>query len=150
MDTENLTLFIPEKPREDLEDYVLRRLQAFNERQSQWILQKRMPERGAQPLQVFLRNTDGDTFGGVIGFTLWDWLEIENLWIWEGVRGNGWGRKLLEAIEQAATERGCHHAQVRTWSFQAPEFYKACGYRLVGQMDDYPPGHTDYWFRKDL
>lgn len=150
MDTEQLACVIPEQPDEDLEQYVVRRLEAFNERQSPWILQKRMPGRGADPIQVFLRNSEGDTFGGVLGFTLWDWLEIENFWIWEGVRGRGWGRALLNSIEAAARERGCRHSHVRTWDFQAPDFYQACGYTIIGRLDGYPPGHVDFWLRKDF
>jgi GNAT superfamily N-acetyltransferase len=150
VDTEALTCTVVDGEDADLAEYINRRLEAFNERQSPWILQKRMPGRGPQPVQVCLRNAEGDTFGGVLGFTLWDWLEIEELWIWEGVRGHGWGRKLLDTIEAAARERGCKHAHVSTWSFQAPDFYQACGYRIIGQLDDYPPGHTDYWLRKDF
>jgi ribosomal protein S18 acetylase RimI-like enzyme len=81
---------------------------------------------------------------------VWDWLEIENFWIWEGVRGRGWGRALLNTIEAAARERGCRHSHVRTWSFQAPDFYQACGYTIIGRLDGYPPGHTDFWLRKDF
>ena len=37
-----------------------------------------------------------------------------------------------------------------TFSFQARDFYQRHGYRVVGQLDDYPPGETFYWMRKEL
>ena len=150
MDIQNLVCTVFEERDEALEQYVERRLEGYNERQSPWVLQKRMPGRGPRPLSVYLRNSDGDTFGGVIGYTLWDWLHIEYLWVWEELRGQGWGSALIRSLEDAARQRGCRHAQVYTWSFQAPDFYGKLGYRIVGRLDDYPPGHTDYWLRKDF
>lgn len=141
---------LTEPPDEALEQYVVDQFMAFNVRQSRWILQKRMPDRGPRPLTVYLRNPEGDTFGGAIGYTLWDWLDVENLWVWDELRGRGWGRRLLDAMEEAAKERGCRHAQLHTWDFQAPDFYEKRGYRTVGRLEDYPPGHTNYWMRKDF
>ncbi len=40
---------------------------------------------------------------------------------------------------------GSHHT---TYSFQARGFYEKLGYRLAGQIDDYPPGRSYYWLRK--
>ena len=46
--------------------------------------------------------------------------------------------------------RGCSQVMLTTYSFQARGFYEKEGYRVVGEMADYPPGATYYWMRKDL
>lgn len=150
MDTENLTCTVDETDDEDREEYVKLQLMHYNTQQSPWLLQKRMPGRGPKALASYLANSQGDIFGGATGFTLWDWLEVEIVWIWDGLRGQGWGRKLMQSIEDAARSRDCNHSHLITWDFEAPDFYQRCGYTIVGRLDDYPPGHTRFWLRKEL
>jgi len=52
--------------------------------------------------------------------------------------------------EGEARARGCQQAWVRTFRFQARGFYERLGYRVVGVLEDYPPGDALYWMRKDL
>jgi hypothetical protein len=35
-------------------------------------------------------------------------------------------------------------------SFQAPDFYRKLGYEEFGRLDDFPPGHSRLFFRKNL
>ena len=46
--------------------------------------------------------------------------------------------------------RGCTRVFLQTYSFQAKDFYQKLGYQVVGQLDDYPPGQSFYWMRKEL
>ena len=39
---------------------------------------------------------------------------------------------------------------VDTMSFQAPGFYRSCGYEQFGAIDGYPGGVTRHWFTKAL
>lgn len=32
----------------------------------------------------------------------------------------------------------CHHISLTTFSYQAPEFYKKCGYSELGQIQNFP------------
>ena len=52
--------------------------------------------------------------------------------------------------EGEARARGCTRAWVRTFRFQARGFYERLGYRVVGELVDYPPGEALYWMRKDF
>ena len=52
--------------------------------------------------------------------------------------------------EREAEERGCSRAKLRTFGFQARGFYQKEGYRVVGELEDYPPGRSFYWMRKDF
>lgn len=103
-----------------------------------------------QPLDFFLRDDTGQIVGGLVAETYWTWLSIEDLWLREDVRAHGYGRKLLDLAERAAQERGCAHAHLTTFSFQARSFYEKAGYQVVGQLTDYPPGETYFWLRKDF
>lgn len=65
-------------------------------------------------------------------------------------RSDGLGSRLLRAIELAGAERGCRHAHLDTFSYQARPFYERHGCQLFAELDDYPPGHKRYFLRKDL
>ena len=88
--------------------------------------------------------------GGMQGHVNWTWLHIGTVWVTEGRRHRGLGTQLLTAIEAAAIERGCLHAHLDTFSYQARPFYERHGYRLFATLDDYPPGHQRFFLRKTL
>lgn len=105
---------------------------------------------GFQPLAVFLRDDAGRIVGGAYGRTNWNWLHIATVWVAETARGKGLGRQVMLAIEGAAEERGCERAHLDTFSYQARPFYEKLGYRVFGELEDYPPGHTRFFLRKQL
>ena len=102
------------------------------------------------PLILFARDESQNIIGGFIGATYWQWLYVELLLVREQYRGQGYGQELLTAAEQEAKKRGCLHAFLDTFSFQAPEFYKQQGYEVFGQLSNFPPGHNRYWLQKQL
>ena len=106
--------------------------------------------RNRQGFSIVLRDDNGTVRGGILGQTLWDWLQIGTLWVEEDLRGNGHGHQLLEAAEALGVERGCRHARLATWEFEAREFYEAHGYAVFGQQKDFPQGHTQYYLAKEL
>lgn len=111
---------------------------------------RQVRQTGLHPLDFYLRDGEGKLWGGLTADTYWGWMEIKDLWLHEQLRGQGWGRQLLARAEVEAQRRNCTRVHLRTFSFQARDFYQKYGYRVVGQLDDYPPGHTFYWMRKDL
>jgi GNAT superfamily N-acetyltransferase len=108
----------------------------------------RSEPRNARPLVLFLRDAGGDVVGGLRAATVWGWLEIKWLWIAERHRGLGYGRRLVAAAEREAVGRGCRHAWLDTFDFQAPQFYARLGYDVFAALDDFPRGHTRYFLRK--
>jgi GNAT superfamily N-acetyltransferase len=108
------------------------------------------PRPGFKPLSVFLRDDRGALMGGAYGYVNWNWLFISLVWISEAVRGGGHGRRMILALEQAARERGCTHAHLDTFSFQARPFYEKLGYEVFSTLDDYPPGHQRFFMKKAL
>jgi ribosomal protein S18 acetylase RimI-like enzyme len=128
---------------------VQRQLRAFNDSQSAYFREARTPEGAAQPLEIYLEAADGALRGGLVCQTLWGWLYLDKFWLHESLRGAGWGRRLVGQAEAEARQRGCTRAHLRTYDFQARGFYEKLGYRVVGQLDEYPPGHTFFWMAKD-
>jgi GNAT superfamily N-acetyltransferase len=124
-------------------------LLAFNQDQSSAFAAFTLTDLGEQPLDALAFDDTGRLVGGLLGYTRWDWLEIQALWVAESHRRIGVGRRLLREAEAAARARGCRHAYLRTLSFQARAFYERLGYRRVGELDSWPPGHTSYWMRSD-
>lgn len=101
-------------------------------------------------LSVLVRDEKNHPLGGLLGGTYWGWLYIELLWLDERARGEGIGTRVVQMAEDEARARGCHHVYLDTQSFQAREFYEKLGYRVFGQLDDFPKGHTRYYLEKDL
>ena len=103
-----------------------------------------------QPLAVLARDPTGAVVGGAIGFTRWDWLHVDHVWVHTDCRGTGIGRDLMRAAESEAIDRGCTHAILDTFSFQARPFYESLGYRVFATLDDFPTGHAAHFLSKAL
>lgn len=95
-----------------------------------------------------IRDEDGELLGGVYGTISWEWLHIDLLWVDERLRGSGSGTKLIKQIEEQAREKGVHRFRLSTTSFQALDFYKKLGYKICGEIEDLPPGYTNYFLIK--
>nr|WP_249163219.1 hypothetical protein [Bradyrhizobium diazoefficiens] len=57
---------------------------------------------------------------------------------------------MIAAIEDEARRHGAIQAYVDTMSFQAPGFYRSCGYEEFGTLKGYPGGVTRHSFTKSL
>jgi GNAT superfamily N-acetyltransferase len=104
----------------------------------------------ATPLCIVLRDESGQTLGGVIGDTYYGWLSVSLMFVKEELRGQGYGEKLLLRAEEEARLRGVKNVFLDTFSFQAPDFYQKLGYRIFGELADFPPGHTRHYLTKRL
>ncbi|AGY59529.1 GNAT family N-acetyltransferase [Gloeobacter kilaueensis] len=102
------------------------------------------PER----LAVVLKDDQGQLAGGVHASTALGWLDVYQLWVRADLRGQGYGKALMQAVEQAARERGCTQVLLDTFSFQAPGFYQKLGYQIVAVLE-YGEHHR-YLLKKNL
>ena len=105
---------------------------------------------GFKPLAAWLRDDQGVLVGGAYGFVNWNWLFINLVWLRDDTRGQGHGRRVILALEDAARTRGCTHAHLDTFSFQARDFYEKLGYEVFSTLEDYPPGHRRFFMKKAL
>jgi len=145
---EGLSIALSATADTETREFIRRQLRAFNDTRSEHHRAMRSAE--PTPLDILIRNEAGEILGGLISSTYWGWLEVNILWVAEGLRRLGHGRTLLRLAEAEARTRNSLHVMLTTYSFQARGFYEKEGYRVVGEMADYPPGATYCWMRKEL
>ncbi len=82
--------------------------------------QTKVAATGRHELAFVLRNPNGELLGGVIGnYDNFGWLWIDSFWVSETLRGQGYGTKLINQIEQEARKNGCEHSHLTSFSYQA-------------------------------
>jgi len=105
--------------------------------------------RDEAPLSIVARC--GDVIaGGLNGATHWGWFYIRQLWVQEGWRRHGVGRRLLVEAETQARLRHCAGLYVDTFDAGAALFYQRAGFMLFGQIEGFPPGHARMYLCKEL
>jgi len=101
-------------------------------------------------LNLILKDHDGTIVGGITTSTLYWAQYLETFWVDAKYRGLGYGRDLLLEAERLAKENGCVVSQTYTFSWQAPDFYQAVGYKLMATYDGYVEGITELILMKNL
>ena len=99
---------------------------------------------------IFLRDGDGTVVGGADGWTWCATCYVRHLFLPETMRGQGYGTKLMDRIEEEARARGCTMIVLESHSFQAPDFYRRRGFVVTGTVEGYPRGHRNFTFVKTL
>ena len=110
---------------------------------------EKMGKQKYKRLAISLRE-DEKIVGGIVGEVWTTVLFIQLFWMEQKLRGKDHGTRLIKAIEDEAREFGATRSYRDTMSFQAPGFYRACGYEEFGSIDGYPKGVTRHWFTKAL
>jgi GNAT superfamily N-acetyltransferase len=106
--------------------------------------------RNHRPLTLLARDDSGCVVAGLVGETVWSWLQVKQLWVAPSHRRAGLGSRLLEAAEHEASYRGCHNVLLDTFDFQARAFYEHQGYTIAGSLADFPRGHVRFFMTKTL
>jgi GNAT superfamily N-acetyltransferase len=130
-------------------EFLSQQLRAFNNMTSPAHLLARQPGH-IKAFDIYSFSESGEIVAGLASDTYWDWWEVRKLWVHESLRGLGIGSRMMALGEAEARRRGCRHAYLTTYSFQAPDFYARLGFRIVGHLDDYPAGAAFLWMRKEL
>jgi GNAT superfamily N-acetyltransferase len=110
---------------------------------------EKMGKQKYKRLAVSLREGNA-IVGGIVGEVWTAVLFIQFFWLEQHLRRKGFGAKLIKAIEVEARRFGATRAYVDTMSFQAPGFYRTCGYKEFGSIEGYPGGVTRHWLTKTL
>ena len=142
-DTQGLTFDMPEQSDPADVEFVHNGLRQYN---------AQFADSTYRPLNIFLRDAAGAIVAGLLGHLYWGWLSVEILWVSEPLRGQGYGGRLLDMAEAEARRHGCTHVQLDTLTFQARPFYEARGYRVYGELEDFPAGteHRRFYLTKVL
>lgn len=125
------------------------KIKEFNNENSKF--HREVRKKGAvQPINIIVLDENKQWIGGIHAEVYWNWLEINDFWLKKEYRGEGIGRELLELTEKIAKEKGAENALLTTFEFQARTFYEMKGYKVVGEIKDYPPGSSYYTMVKSL
>lgn len=103
-----------------------------------------------RPLACFARDETGALVGGLRARCWVGAVEVQQLWVDGQRRRQGVGARLMQMLEQAARERGGALIYLDTFSFQAPEFYRRCGFEVAARIDGFPDGIAKYLMIKRL
>ncbi|KUG36453.1 GNAT family acetyltransferase [Listeria monocytogenes] len=138
---------IKEMPLEELEPKVVEGLLEHKER-----LGYNIPKKKTQSiLTLRLLSEVGEMVGGVTAKISYGELHVSLLSVDPSTQGSGVGTELMAQIERYGRANSCHHISLTTFSYQAPEFYRKCGFTELGRVKDFPiKGEEKYFFIKYL
>ena len=77
-------------------------------------------------------------------------LYVSTVFVEENCRRKGYGKRLMEEIEQRAKAMGVNTIRLDTFSWQGKEFYEALGYQVVGHYENEDDGYAEYFFLKRI
>jgi len=79
---------------------------------------------------LLVKNTNGHIVGALTAYTAYSEIYVEDIWVDPSYRKLGAGRKLLRYLEELFEGQGYNNINLVTSQFQAPDFYKKCGFQL--------------------
>jgi ribosomal protein S18 acetylase RimI-like enzyme len=108
------------------------------------------PLHEVRPLSCFAHAADGKVVGGAVGRRWGQCCELQQLWVAPAHRHQGIATELMASFERQAQAHGCETFYLETFSFQAPEFYRALGYEVAHENNVFPHGIVKYLMVKQL
>ena len=125
---------------EDYRSFLSNKLKSFNDVFSPYHLKSR--KEGY--FSFFDIRLEEEKKGGLVGSIYWNLMEIEDFYISQSHRNMGLGKDLLFKAIDIAHEKKLNYILLRTYSFQAKNFFYNYGFRVIGEITDYPPGDSYY------
>lgn len=98
--------------------------------------------------KMFYVEENGEFIGGLEGFLAWDFFEINNVVVLN--RGKGIGTALIKEAEKFAKENNANKIIASTIAFQAPNFYKKCGFDEFAVVPHMAGEYACHYFIKRL
>ena len=80
------------------------------------------------PFALELFNEKNETIGVLEAFSSYSSIYINELWVDKAYRGKGYGKQLIAELERLYKNKGFNNINTVTCAFQAPDFYKKCGF----------------------
>ena len=89
--------------------------------------------------------------GIITGHSYYKEVKISDLIVLEEYRKKHIGKKLVEEVEKLFKDKEFDNINLTTYEFQAPEFYKKCGYKIEFiRKNEKNPKLTKYFLVKNL
>lgn len=78
----------------------------------------------------FIAKEDEKVIGIITGHSYYKEVHITDLIVFEEYRNKHIGTKLIKEVENYYKDKGFENINLTTYAFQAPEFYKKCGFKV--------------------
>lgn len=99
----------------------------------------------------YVAKEEGKIVGLIRGHAYYKEVCIDDLIVLEEYRENNIGSELVKKVEEQYKNKGYDILTVTTHEFQAPGFYKKCGFELEFIRENKNnPKHTKYFFMKEF
>lgn len=100
---------------------------------------------------AFVARENDEIVGIITGYAYYREVHVGDLVVIESCCRKGLGSKLLKTVENFYENKGYTTISLSTYDFQAPEFYKKCGFQIefIRENKEYPK-LTKYFFIKYL
>lgn len=79
---------------------------------------------------TFVAKKEDKIVGIITGHSYYEEIHIEDLVVLEEYRGKKIGKELVIAVEEYYKNKGFKNINLTTYGFQAPKFYKKCGFKI--------------------
>ncbi len=112
--------------------------------------QQKRDQTATQGFAFFVRDENKTIVGGANGYTFYGCVYVDQLWIDEKLRGQGYGAKLMDAAEKLGKARGCTFAAVNTMDWEGLEFYQKLGYTVEFERHGFTKNSIFYFLRKNF
>lgn len=112
-----------------------------------------MQQRELPPIEsfgYFIRDEQNQLVGGCKGNYLYGCLYVDQLWVSESLRGQGYGTKLMQAALEYAKNKGCTFATVNTMDWEALPFYQQLGFEIEYVCKGFMKEAVCYFLRKNF
>jgi ribosomal protein S18 acetylase RimI-like enzyme len=109
-------------------------------------------KKGYQPndyFSFFIRDEANEIKAGCNGLMYYGCeLYVDQLWVDEMLRGQGYGRQLMQSAENLGRCKRCLFATLTTMNWEALDFYKELGYQIEFERHGYTKRSVLYFLRK--
>ncbi len=78
----------------------------------------------------FIAKENNKIIGVITGHSYYKEVYIEDLIILQQYRNKHIGSNLIKSVEEFFKDKGFENINLTTYNFQAPEFYKKCGFKI--------------------
>ena len=78
----------------------------------------------------FIAKENEEIIGLITGHSYYKEVHIGDLIVYEEYRNKHIGTKLVKTVEDYFKDKGFENINLTTYGFQAPEFYKKCGFEV--------------------
>ncbi|MEM9798440.1 MAG: GNAT family N-acetyltransferase [Pseudomonadota bacterium] len=124
---------------------LVEELHAHLARAGQALTADQMPE-----FLLTVPGPDGTIDGGCKGEIAFETGHISELWVSADRRGEGLGRRLLEAAEDLVRQKGCRRLHLETRNPSAEAIYARLGYTVFGRLSNYDGDNDFVYMVKEL